>query len=107
NQDDQYALAKALDKSKRDPRAALLELDPERQATVDDKRTDTELKRLYAKWFIGILIAQLLAMNLIVMVVGLDWLKYNESVINLFMGGTLGEVFGVVFVITKYLFSKK
>lgn len=101
------AVIKALEEAKRSADSGIPALDPEKQAALDDLRTDTKLKKLYARWFIGILIAQLLAMNFIFVAVGLEWLKYPESVINLFMGGTLGEVFGVVLVITKYLFTKR
>lgn len=83
-------------------------LDPMTEARVNDQKTDTELKKLYAKWFIIILAAQLLAMDGIFIAVGLDLLKLQEPThLNLFMGGTLAEVFGVVFVITRYLFSKR
>lgn len=86
----------------------LTKLDPLTEAHVDDKKTDTRLKKLYAYWFIGILIGQLLVMNGIFVLVGLDMLRFSEPThLNLFMGGTLAEVFGVVFVITRYLFSKK
>lgn len=77
-------------------------------AKVNDQQTDTALKKLYAYWFIGILIGQLLIMNLIFIAVGLTMLNFIEPThLNLFMGGTLAEVFGVVYVITRYLFSKK
>jgi len=83
-------------------------LDPVTAARVDDQKTDTELKRRYANWFIGILAVQLLAMNVVFVCVGLGILQYKEPLhLNLFMGGTLLEVFGVVLVITRYLFSKK
>lgn len=83
-------------------------LDPLTEAKVDDQKTDTRLKELYAKRFIWILAAQLVVMNSVFILVGLDILSFKEpSYLNLFMGGTLAEVFGVVLVITRYLFSKK
>lgn len=83
-------------------------LDPLTAAKVDDQRTDTGLKKLYATWFIGILIGQLFLMNSIFVAVGANWLEFKEPThLNLFMGGTLAEVFGVVLVITRYLFSKR
>ena len=86
----------------------LTQLDPLTQAKLIDQETDTKLKKLYAYWFIGILIGQLLIMNSIFVAVGLSWLNFIEPThLNLFMGGTLAEVFGVVYVITRYLFSKK
>jgi hypothetical protein len=98
---------KALKKAKRDSSSEIPALDPEKQAAVEDMRTDTSLKKLYAYWFIGILIGQLVALNTVFIAIGLEKLKYSDFVINLFMGGTLAEVFGVVLVITKYLFSRK
>lgn len=83
-------------------------IDPIQQADLHDRATDTGLKKLYATWFIGILIGQLAVMNLVFVAVGLGVLKFeHESYLNLFMGGTLAEVFGVVLVITKYLFSRR
>lgn len=83
-------------------------IDPIQQADLHDRATDTELKRLYAERFIWILIGQLAVMNMVFIAVGLGALKFeHESYLNLFMGGTLAEVFGVVLVITKYLFSRR
>lgn len=84
-------------------------LDADRQrAENDDLRTDTELKRLYATRFSWILIGQLAVMNGVFIGVGVGCLNFDEPLhLNLFLGGTLAEVFGIVFVITKYLFSKR
>lgn len=68
---------------------------------------DTALKKLYAYWFIAILLGQLALMNLVFIGVGFGWLKFQEYALHLYMGGTLAEVFGVVFVITKYLFNRR
>ena len=83
------------------------ELDPITKAEVKDKETDTDLKRVYAYGMIGILGAQLLIMNIVFVAVGCGWIKYEDSsYLKIFMGGTLAEVFGVILVITRYLFSK-
>jgi hypothetical protein len=78
-----------------------------KRADTDDKKADIELKKLYATRFLWILSVQLIAMNGVFVAVGLEKLEFSDIVLNLFMGGTLAEVFGVVFVITRYLFSKK
>ena len=92
----------------KDQATELKSLDPLTQAKVDDQVVDTELKKRYANWFILILIGQLVSMNIIFIATGLDYLHFQDPThLNLFMGGTLAEVFGVVFVITRYLFSKK
>lgn len=103
--------ASAAKQGKVDSAATELErLDPETERKFvenDDIRTDTALKKIYAYWFIGILIGQLLLMNGIFAGVGMQYLKFDEYALHLYMGGTLAEVFGIVLVITKYLFSKK
>ncbi|MDD1621796.1 MAG: hypothetical protein LUQ11_09965 [Methylococcaceae bacterium] len=92
----------------KDQAVELESLDPLTQAKVNDQFADTELKKRYANWFIWILIGQLVAMDAIFIAVGIDYLHFQDSThLNLFMGGTLAEVFGVVLVITRYLFSKK
>ncbi len=103
------ALVSAVRNSLKQPDAKeITNLDDLQRAIVDDHKTDTKLKKIYAYWFIGILIGQLVAMNSVFIAVGLNFLSFKESShLNLFMAGTLTEVFGVVYVITRYLFSKK
>ena len=71
---------------------------------------EKEVRRLnnagYAPVMIGILIGQLLVMNGIFVLIGAKLLHFSDFVINLFMGGTLAEVFGIVLVMARYLFSK-
>jgi hypothetical protein len=74
---------------------------------INDRISDRALKRTYAFRFIWILVAQLVVMNLIFIGTGLGWFNFNEWALNLYMTGTLAEVFGVVMVITKNLFSAK
>lgn len=81
--------------------------DPLIREKVEDSKADRELKKFYANWFIKILIVQLLIMNLLFFCVGFQWLTFDEWSLNLYMGGTLAEVFGVILVITKNLFPTK
>ncbi len=46
-------------------------------------------------------------MNIVFICVGANYLNYEDYALHLYMGGTLAEVFGIVLVITKYLFAKK
>ena len=64
------------------------------RAKTKDLKTDTKLK------------GQLLVMNGIFVLIGAKLLHFSDFVINLFMGGTLAEVFGIVLVMARYLFSK-
>lgn len=73
----------------------------------DDFETDIDLKKRYAKWLIGVMIGQLLIMNLVFACVGLKWMEYSDFILHLYISGTLLELFGLVLVITKYLFKKQ
>lgn len=87
---------------------SLQQLDADHKAAqTADLRTDTELKRRYAHWFVLVLIGQLVVMNLVFALVGVGVLNFADYALHLYMGGTLAEVFGVVFIITRYLFSKR
>lgn len=71
------------------------------QGLADDLR----LKRKYGNWAIGLLAAQLLVMNTVFIGVGLKCLEFSEYALHLYLGGTLLEVFGIVLVVTRYLFK--
>jgi len=74
---------------------------------VEDSKTDRSLKSMYAKSFIAILALQLIVMNLIFVLSGTEVLAFEEWELELYMGGTMAQVFGVVLVITKNLFPTK
>ena len=72
----------------------------------DDKQNDITLKSHYAYWLIGIMVIQLIVMNRVFLDVGSGLLKYDNYVLHLYITVTLLELFGLVLVITKYLFKK-
>ena len=72
-----------------------------------DKALDRELKEYYAKILITILIGQLVVMNIVFILTGIGLLKFSKWILELYMGGTLAEVFGVIFVITRHLFPTR
>lgn len=82
-------------------------LAPMEQEDIDDRRLDRALREKYAKWFVWILIGQLVAMNLVFLLQGVSFVVYDAITLRIYMGGTLAEVFGVVLVITRYLFYRK
>lgn len=71
----------------------------------DNLETDINLKKKYAYWLIGVMILQLLVMNAVFVGVGLEKIKYSDYVLHLYISGTLLELFGLVLIITKYLFK--
>lgn len=84
-------------------------LDPERRRLNNaDFEAEINLKKSYGKWFLIILACQLLIMNGVFVAVGLDKLSFKDNLtLQLYMGGTMTEVFGLVLVVTKYLFKRR
>lgn len=72
----------------------------------DNLETDINLKKSYAYWLIGVMIGQLLIMNTVFILVGTELIKYSEYILHLYISGTLLELFGLVLIITKYLFKE-
>jgi hypothetical protein len=74
-----------------------------------DIEQDIRLKRTYARYLLGILVAQLLIANTVFIVyawAGVDW-KLEPRVINVWLAATLIEVVGIVLVVTRYLFPRR
>lgn len=66
---------------------------------------DTKLKFIYGAILIFLLGLQLIALNVVFILYGLNILKYSENIFQLFLVGTLGEIIALVTVIVKYLFK--
>ncbi|QIL89927.1 hypothetical protein GNX18_09290 [Microbulbifer sp. SH-1] len=82
-------------------------VDPLVQSQLDDSQNDRELKKRYANYFIWILVGQLFAMNLAFILVGFKWMEFERYELELYLAGTLAEVFGIVLIITKNLFPNR
>jgi hypothetical protein len=82
------------------------DVDPLTRSHLADKEQHRTLKGKYARTFIWILIGQLFAMNVIFLLAGLGALHYERWTLDMFMSGTLAEVFGVVVIITRNLFPR-
>ncbi|HGC1897143.1 TPA: hypothetical protein ACIX49_004766 [Escherichia coli] len=78
-----------------------------KQLNNKDFEAEIDLKKRYGKWFLIILACQLLIMNGVFFATGAEWLVFKDLTLQLYMGGTLTEVFGLVLVVTKYLFKRK
>lgn len=71
----------------------------------DKIEKDNELKSKYASWLIVILVIQLLALNILFILKGTNILNYSDTTFNIFITGGIAEVFLLVRVIVKYLFT--
>lgn len=66
---------------------------------------DRDLKDKYALIFVILLIIQLVVVCVVFILVGANILKYDEIVLNIFVSGSLLEIFAIVRIIVKYLFN--
>lgn len=74
-----------------------------------DTRQNIELKKTYAKWMLIGMGAQLLVANVIFVAyawVGVGW-EVRPSVMHSWLGATVIQLVGVVYVITRYLFPNR
>ncbi|MDR2152035.1 MAG: hypothetical protein LBO72_04370 [Helicobacteraceae bacterium] len=83
-----------------------LEEDTER-ALLRSLKIDVSLKETFAKHFRIACLIQLVIVNAIFFAYGVGWLDYSDQAISVFVAATLAEIFGIVLIMTKYLFSKK
>lgn len=67
--------------------------------------SDIKLKGKYGLILVIMLGLQLLFFNVIFVLRGLNVIKYSDAVFNVFISGSLIEIFGLVMVIVKYLFK--
>ena len=73
----------------------------------DRSSNDNDLKKKYSKILIQILINQLIVMNIIFTLKGLNILNFGDATFNIFITATIAEVFTLVTTIVKYLFTDK
>ncbi|MGH7564045.1 MAG: hypothetical protein ACREK5_06450 [Gemmatimonadota bacterium] len=81
-------------------------LDAVTEQHVMDLEADRRLRVRYAQRIFWLLVGQLIFMNVIFFLGGAGYLEYNERTFQIYMGGTLGEVLGIVWVIVRYLFDR-
>lgn len=66
-----------------------------------------KLRKHYAYGLLYMLIAQMVFMNVVLVLTGVHDLKISSGTIKFYLTGTLGEIFGVVTVTVRFLFSDK
>jgi len=81
--------------------------DPLLEQKIADAKSDRELKEKYASIFVLVLIFQLGVMNIVFILSGYHILSFERWTLDLYMSGTLAQVFGIVLVIIKNLFPSK
>ena len=75
-------------------------------AWTDQMVHERSLRSLAAKVIFGLIGGQVLAVFAVVVLQGLGDLKLDVKVMQMLIPSVLGDVFGLGFVVTKYLFSQ-
>lgn len=89
-----------------DERIKRFELDSEAiHIFTQNAELDRHLKKRYAFWVLLFLGLQLIAFNVIFILIGCNVIKYNENTINLYVTGGIIEIISLVAVIINYLFK--
>jgi len=73
----------------------------------DERKALIKLRHYYARGLLYMLVAQLVFMNVVLVLSGIHALTISPSTMKFYLTGTLGEIFGVVTVAVRFLFSDK
>ena len=68
--------------------------------------SDIAIRKRYAFILLGIVGVQVIALNVILYYIGCGDLSFDISIIKLFISGAYIQLFGTIYIIVKYLFSK-
>lgn len=68
-------------------------------------KEDNDLKKKYAKKLLRILVIQLIVLDILFILVGAGKLNFSDTTFNLFITAGIAEIFTLVTIIVKYLFS--
>lgn len=68
---------------------------------------DGKIKNKYSTWLFIILVIQLVALDGIFVLKGLKILDLDDTTLNVFITASIAEIFALVTIIVKYLFTDK
>ena len=74
-----------------------------------NERTDKDnvIKDKYSKWLFIILVIQLISLDLVFFLKGIKILDLSDNTLNIFITASIAEVFALVTIIVRYLFTDK
>ena len=74
----------------------------------EDIKSDIALKRMYARWMLGLMTAQIVIADVgfFLYGFGVEW-RVDAPVMHVWLVSTVVEVIGVVFGISRYLFPRR
>ncbi len=65
---------------------------------------DRKMRKLYASWLIGAMSVQVVAINVIFVLIGCSVLRFEQWTANTFVMATFAEISALVLLVVKYLF---
>ena len=75
-------------------------------AWAEQMSHERSLRSFTAKSIFALIVAQVVATFSLVIAQGLGWLQVDRAILQVLIPSVLGEVFGLGFLVTKYLFSQ-
>lgn len=75
-------------------------------AWTEQAKDERQLRRSYAKWIFGLITLQVVAVFGLLLALGMGRFELDVSMLKVVLPSVLGEVFGLGFVVAKYLFSQ-
>lgn len=74
------------------------------QAMEEGERGDRRLRLIYGGTLLALLSGQVIAVTTIAFLIGFGVIEIDRWVATTFVGGTLGEVSGMAYLVVRYLF---
>lgn len=65
---------------------------------------DRKMRKMYANWLMGVMSVQVVAINVIFVLIGCGVLKFEQWTANTFLTATFAEITALILLVVKYLF---
>ncbi len=74
-------------------------------AWKDQQDSERVLRKRVTNWIFSLITFQVLSIFIIIFLIGFEFITINESMIKILLPTVVGEVFGMGFIVVKYLFN--
>jgi hypothetical protein len=68
---------------------------------------ERNLRKIYAGWVFGLITFQIIMIFFLVFFDSISWIVIKETTAKILLPSALGEIFGMGFLVVKYLFGKQ
>jgi hypothetical protein len=76
-------------------------------AWKEQQDQERKLRKTYARWVFGLITFQIIMIFVLVFLDSISWIAIKETTIKILLPSALGEIFGMGFLVVKYLFGKQ